>query len=198
MGLTRAEACLTPALSWFALLVMPQHERAVATQLSAHALDVYLPLYRSRRRWSDRVKTIELPLFPRYVFGRFDFEDRLKVMRIPSVISIVGFGGIPSPISEEEIGVLKRITSQNLPITPWPFVRIGERVRVREGPLAGVEGILVREKTAYRVVVNVDMLDRAVAVELERDTLEPAGANRLSPRPDLSPLRFRRVGERSA
>jgi transcription termination/antitermination protein NusG len=166
-------------VNWFALTVKTQHERAVAEQLTAHSLEAYLPLYRSRRRWSDRVKTIELPLFPRYVFSRFTFEDRRKVIGLPSVLSIVGFGGTPSPISQEEIDLVKLLTSQDVPIRPWPFLRVGERVRVREGAMAGVEGILVREKAAYRVVVNIEMLQRAVAVELDRDLLEPI----LRPRP---------------
>jgi transcription termination/antitermination protein NusG len=181
MGLTMAEARPNIDVNWFALTVRPQHEKAVAEQLSAHALEAYVPLYRSRRRWSDRVKTIELPLFPRYVFSRFAFENRLKVIGIPSVTSIVGFGGTPSPISQDEIDLVKLLARQDLPISPWPFLRVGERVRVRQGPLLGVEGILVREKACYRVVVNIEMLNRAVAVELERDLLEPAsGSSRLS------------------
>jgi transcription termination/antitermination protein NusG len=167
-------------MNWFALTVKPQHERAVGEQLASYSLEAYVPLYRSRRRWSDRVKTIELPLFPRYVFSRFAFENRLKVIGIPSVVSIVGFGGTPSPISQEEIDLVKLLAGQNLPISPWPVLRVGERVRVREGPLVGVEGILVREKAAYRVVVNIEMLHRAIAVELERDLLEPVARSRPS------------------
>ncbi len=173
MGLIKAEACPNTQVNWFALTVRSQHERSVADQLAARALEAYVPLYRSRRRWSDRVKTIELPLFPQYVFGHFGFEDRLKVIAIPSVISIVGFGGIPSPISQEEIDLVKLLVGQDRPITPWPFLRVGQRVRVREGPMCGIEGILVREKAAYRVVINIEMLQRAVAVELERDLLDP-------------------------
>jgi transcription antitermination factor NusG len=118
------------------------------------------------------VKTIELPLFPQYVFGRFSLESHLKVTGLPSVTSIVGFGGIPARIRQEEIDVLKRVATQDL-IMPWPFLRVGERVRVRTGPLSGVEGFLAREKAGYRVVVNIEILQRAVAVELERDLLEP-------------------------
>lgn len=167
-----AEAHPHSPADWFALTTRTQHERAVAEQLAAHSLEAYIPLYRTRRRWSDRIKIIELPLFPQYVFSRFTPESRLKVMGIPSVVSIVGFGGKPSPINEEEIDTLKRLAAQ-AQVMPWPFLRVGERVRVCDGPLSGVEGILVREKAAYRVVVNVEMLQRAVAVEIERDLLEP-------------------------
>lgn len=134
-----------------------------------------MPLYRSRRRWSDRVKIIDLPLFPRYVFSRFGFESRLKVLRISKVVSIVGFGGTPTPISEEEIDLVKRLASQDR-VMPWPFLRVGERVRICAGALSGVEGVLVREKAAHRVVINVEILQRAVAVELERGMLEPVKA----------------------
>ncbi len=160
-------------MHWFAVTVKPRHERAVEAQLVAKSLEAYLPLYRSKRRWSDRVKTVELPLFPRYVFCRFMFEDRLKVLGVPSITSIVGFGGIPCPISHDQIDVVKRLIGSGRPITPWPLLRIGDRVRIRQGSLSGIEGILAKEKAAYRVVVNVHMLQRAVAVEIERDLLEP-------------------------
>lgn len=168
-----AEACPDASPSWFALIVKPQHERAAAQQLAVHSLEGYAPFYRTKRRWSDRVKTIELPLFPQYVFCRFSIQDRLKVIGLPSVSTIVAFGGVPIPISQHEIDNLKRLTTEDFPLMPWPFLRIGQRVRVREGALAGLEGILVREKAAYRVVVSIEMLHRGVAVELERDVLEP-------------------------
>jgi transcription antitermination factor NusG len=179
MGLAMAEAYLSEAPSWFALTVKPQHERAVTEQLGAHSLEAYVPLYRSKRRWSDRIKTIQVPLFPQYVFSRFPVERRLTVMALPSVSSIVSFGGVPCPITQREIDILKLLTSQDYPLMPWPFLRMGQRVRVRQGPLFGLEGMLVREKAAYRVVVSVEMLQRAVAVELERDLLEPVLSSRL-------------------
>ena len=168
-----AEACPEASPCWFALTVRRQHERAAAQQLTVHSLEGYVPLYRTKRRWSDRVKTIELPLFPQYVFCRFSIQDRLKVIALPSVSTIVTFGGVPIPITQQEIDTLKRLTSEAFPLMPWPFLRIGQRVRVREGALTGLEGILVREKAAYRVVVSIEMLHRGVAVELERDMLEP-------------------------
>jgi transcription antitermination factor NusG len=180
MGLTMAEAYPNDGPSWFALTVKPQHERAVREQLEAYSLEAYVPLYRSRRRWSDRLKTIQVPLFRQYVFSRFPVERRLTVIALPSVSSIVSFGGVPCPINQREIDTLKLLTSQDYPLMPWPFIRTGQRVRVRQGPLFGLEGILVREKAAYRVVVSVQMLERSVAVELERDVLEPVHSSRLS------------------
>lgn len=173
MGLTMAEAYLNENPCWFVLTVKPQHERAARQELTLHSLDAYVPFYQTKRRWSDRVKTVELPLFPQYVFSRFPIGYRSKVMALPSVSTIVSFGGVPTPISHREIDILKRLTSEAFPLMPWPFLRIGQRVRVREGPLMGLEGILVREKAAYRVVVSIEMLHRGVAVELERKLLEP-------------------------
>ena len=160
-------------MNWYALTVKPQHEKSVADQLEAKSLESYLPLYRAKRRWSDRVKVIELPLFPRYVFCRFDFENRMKILQIASINKIVGFGGQPYPIDDQIIHDLKTIVGSGLPCNPWPFLRVGQWVTVCEGPLKGTEGILVREKSGYRVVINVELLNRAVAVEVERDLVRP-------------------------
>ncbi len=178
-------------MNWFALHVKPQHEKAVEQQLNTRLLEGYSPYYSARRRWSDRVKTIEFPLFPRYVFGRFSFEQRLSVLTIPSIVAIVGFGGVPCPIPDAEIEMIRSMVSSGLPLTPWPCLRVGERVRICHGPLAGLEGILAREKAAYRVVVNVELLQRAVAVELERDLIAPVSEARKPPAPELLPLNAR-------
>jgi len=160
-------------MNWYALTVKPQHEKSVAEQLVAKEIESYLPLYRAKRRWSDRVKVIELPLFSRYVFSRFSFEHRLKVLEITSINKIVGFGGQPYPVDDQVIQDLKAVVGSGLPCNPWPFIRVGQRVRICEGPLAGTEGILVREKSGYRVVINVELLNRGVAVEVERDLVRP-------------------------
>jgi len=161
------------SVNWYALTSKSQHEKAVHEQLQAKALESYLPLYRARRRWSDRIKIIDLPLFSGYVFCRFDFEDRLKVLQVSSILSIVGFGGKPCPIPNHEIETIQSVVGSGLPFSPWPFLRLGQRVRICAGALEGVEGILVREKSSYRVVVNVELLNRAVAVEIERDMIRP-------------------------
>jgi transcription termination/antitermination protein NusG len=172
-----AESCPVQSLHWYALTVRPQHEKAVADQLRAKTLESYLPLYRARRRWSDRIKTIELPLFSRYVFCRFNFEARLQVLQISSVVSIVGFGGKPCPIPHHVIHIIQAVVGSGLPVSPWPFLRVGQRVRVTEGALEGLEGILARKKSGYRVVVNMEILNRAVAVEIEQDLVRAvAGA----------------------
>jgi transcriptional antiterminator NusG len=159
-------------MNWFALTVKPQHEKAVLQQLEVKDLEGYSPFYRARRRWSDRIQPVELPLFPRYVFCRFTFEQRLKVLSSPGVHGIVGFGGKPCPVSEDEIAAVKAMVDSNKPVMPWPFVRVGQRVRVCDGSLSGLEGTLIREKADYKIVVNVQLLNRAVAVELDRDRVE--------------------------
>jgi transcription antitermination factor NusG len=156
-------------MHWFALTVKPRHEQAVAEHLLGRSLESYAPVYRERRRWSDRIRTVELPLFPRYVFCRFAFADRLKVIGMPSVLSVVGFGGEPAPVQDGEIDAVKTLVGSGLAVAPWLYLRIGQRVRICEGPLSGLEGILAREKSGYRVVVNIELLRRAVAVEIDRN-----------------------------
>jgi len=168
-------------VNWFALRVKPRHEKAVEQQLSARRLEAYSPFYSARRRWSDRVKSVDFPLFPSYVFCRFSFEERLSVITLPSIVSIVGFGGVPCPIPESEIETIKNMVASRLPLMPWPCLQIGERVRICHGPLSGLEGILSREKAAYRVVVSIELLQRAVAVEVERDLIAPVNAAKKPP-----------------
>jgi transcription antitermination factor NusG len=168
-------------MHWYALSVRPQHEKAVADQLQAKELEAYLPVYRAKRRWSDRTKTIELPLFSHYTFCRFNFEQRLRVLQTLSVTSIVGFAGKPCHVSDQEIESIRKMVGSGLPLSPWPFVRLGQRVRICHGAMQGVEGILTREKSACRVVVNVELLNRAVAVEIERDMVCPVTDSAVKP-----------------
>jgi transcription antitermination factor NusG len=118
-------------------------------------------------------------------------EDRLKVLTIRGVVSIVGFGGVPCPVREDEIATIKNMLASGLPLMPWPCLRIGERVRISHGPLSGLEGILAREKSAYRVVVSMELLQRAVAVEVERDLIAPVTNRRTLCSPGMSSATFR-------
>jgi transcription antitermination factor NusG len=160
--------------NWYALVVKPQHEKTVAACLAAKELDCYVPLYRDRRRWSDRVRTVELPLFSRYVFCRCSFADRIKVLDTSSVQSMVSFNGKPEPIPDAEIESIRTMIGSGFPIAPWECLRAGQRVRICEGPLSGVQGILIRERSLFRVVVNVELLQRAVAVEVDREIVRAA------------------------
>jgi transcription termination/antitermination protein NusG len=167
-------------MNWYALVVRPQHEKAVAASLAAKALDSYVPLYRDRRRWSDRVRILELPLFSRYVFCRCSFADRIKVLGTPSVVSMVSFNGRPEPIPDVEIESIRTMIGSSLPIAPWECLRVGQHVRICDGPLTGVQGILVRERSLYRVVVNVELLQRAVAVEVDRELVRAVDGDRFT------------------
>jgi len=184
MGLTERELCSAGGAArqdleahspprWFALTVRPQHEKTTARTLRSQGLEDFLPLYRCRRRWSDRIKELELPLFAGYVFCRFDPESRLSVLTTPGVTSIVSFGGRPAPAADCEILALQKSVASGYPLAPWPFLRSGQRVRIDRGPLAGLEAILVRTKDFWRVILSVELLQRSVAVEIDRDVISP-------------------------
>jgi transcription antitermination factor NusG len=158
---------------WYALSTKPRHEKAVAQFLGIQKMESFLPLYLTRRVWSDRQKAVEAPLFSGYVFCRFGYRERLRVLNTPGVGSIVGFAGQDTPVDEVEIDVVRRILASGRPLEPWPYLRTGDRVRIDAGVLAGIEGTLVREKGLTRVVVNVELLKRSVSVETDRDLVSP-------------------------
>jgi transcription antitermination factor NusG len=153
--------------------VKSRQERVVAASLEGKGYEQLLPLYRSSRRWADRVKTLDTPLFPGYVFARFEFEKRLPVLMIPAVVHVVGIGNVPAPIAAEEIAAIQTIVNSGLPAAPWPFLRAGQRVRMERGPLQGMEGLLVHAKKRDRIIVSVSLLQRSVAVEIDRDSIWP-------------------------
>jgi transcription antitermination factor NusG len=168
---------------WFALRVKPRHERSSAAALRLKGYEEFVPLYRSRRRWSDRVKELELPLFAGYVFCRFDSRFRLPILTTPGVWSILGGGREPVPVPDWEIETLKSVVGSGLPVEPWPYLEVGCRVSIEEGPLRGVEGNLLEVKGRQRLVLSVDLLRRSIAVEVDRLSVRPllkdAGSIRL-------------------
>jgi transcription antitermination factor NusG len=165
---------------WFALLVKPRHEKTTASALRCKGLEEFLPLHRCLHRWVDRVRELDAPLFPRYVFCRFDPQDRLPVLKTPGVISIVGIGRDPAPVEDSEITALQSIMKSGLPAEPWPFLQVGQFVRIEAGPMQGLEGILLDFRNHQRVVVSIALLQRSVAVEIERLWVTPIGV-RCSP-----------------
>lgn len=158
---------------WFALRVKSRYEKMVATMANNKGFEEFLPLYQYRRRWSDRVKSVEFPLFPGYVFCRLDPERRLALLTIPGVLHFVGIGKTPIPIDDAEIAVIQSTIRSGLSPEPWPYLQVGQRVRLEEGPLTGVEGILVGTSKQQRLVVSVTLLKRSVAVTIERDWATP-------------------------
>jgi transcription antitermination factor NusG len=152
---------------WFGLHIKSNFEKVAATILEAKGLEVYFPSFRSRRRWSDRVKEIDQPLFPGYLFCRFNPHNRLPILTTPGVLSIVGVAKTPAPIAESEIYAVQRIVESGLAARPWPFVQVGQRVVIERGPLTGAEGILLQFKNRYRIVVSVSLLQRSISAEID-------------------------------
>jgi transcription antitermination factor NusG len=165
-------------LPWFALRVRSNHERVAAMHLRSRGIEEFAPLYKSESQWSDRKKQIDRFVFPGYVFCRLDPEHRLPVLTIPGVVNLVAFGKGPEPIPDHEIDCVRRMVASGLLITPWPFLKAGQRVLIEHGPLAGVEGILQEIKKTYRLVVSITLLQRSVAAEIDRAWIRPLPAAR--------------------
>ncbi|MBZ5706791.1 MAG: UpxY family transcription antiterminator [Acidobacteriia bacterium] len=158
---------------WYASYTNPRHEKQVARQMEANGIPCFLPLYRSVRRWKDRRKQLELPLFPGYVLVQIALKDRLQVLRLPGVAQLVSFNGKPAPLPGSEVEALRRGLAGGVCVEPHPFLRVGRRVLVRSGPMAGVEGILQRKKDRFRVVISIELIRRSVAMEVDEADLEP-------------------------
>jgi transcription antitermination factor NusG len=162
---------------WFALRVKSHCEKVVSTIARNKGFEEFLPLYQCRQRWSDRLKLVDFPLFPGYVFCRLDPQYRLPLLTIPGVLHFVGIGKVPAPIDEEEITAIQSAVASGLLTEPWPFLEVGQRVRLDDGPLAGLEGFLVEVRKRYRVVVSVTLRKRSLAVEIDREWVEPLDAS---------------------
>ncbi|MEO8097091.1 MAG: UpxY family transcription antiterminator [Acidobacteriota bacterium] len=160
-------------LPWFALQVRHQNERQTQRALEFRAWEALVPAYRVTRQWSDRAKEIEMPLFGGYVFCRFGLEDRVRVEDTPGVVRIVKFNGLAAPIEDSEIESIRQMVASKVPLTPWPYLKPGDRVRVERGPLRGLEGTLLRENDRARFVVSVELLQRSVAAEVDPDSVVP-------------------------
>jgi transcription antitermination factor NusG len=169
---------------WFALQVRTQHERGVGEFLRGSGYEWFLPLYKCRKRWSDRIKEVEIPLFPGYLFCRFDPANRLPILKTPGVIQIVGCNREPSVIDENEISAIQTLVSSGIPNQPWPYLHTGDRVQIESGPLRGTTGILTDFKGKHRLIVSITLLQRAVAVEIDAALVTPhRAADHQSTRP---------------
>ncbi|HWQ53792.1 MAG TPA: transcription termination/antitermination NusG family protein [Bryobacteraceae bacterium] len=162
---------------WFALHTKRNREKSVGQLLRAKGYEELVPTYRSLRKWSDRYKQLELVLFPGYVFCRFDPAKRGPILATPGVAAVVGNGRVPIPLENSEIDALRRVIGSELPVEPWPYLRVGQRVAIEGGPLTGLEGILQEVRRSCRIVVSVDLLQRSVAVEVDRDRVRPLGTD---------------------
>lgn len=164
---------LAPVARWYAVSVCPRHERLVVWHLESHGFNWFLPVYRSVRRWKDRRKELEMVLFPGYVFVNLDLRDRLGILRAPGVLRFVTFQGQPATIPDSEMRVLGSGLSAGLRPQPHPYMCQGRKVRVKRGPLVGVEGIMIRRKGRFQLVLSIDLIMRSVMLEVDEADVEP-------------------------
>ncbi len=163
---------------WYAVRVRSNYERVTATHLHERGYEEFSPCYQVHRRWSDRTKTIDQPLFPGYVFARLNPHNRLLVVTAPGVVGLVGLGKLPTPIPDQEIENIRMMVQSGLLMKPWPFLEVGQRVLIERGPLAGVEGILLDVKGRFRLVVSISLLHRSVSAEVDRNWVRPIKPSR--------------------
>lgn len=158
---------------WYAVYTCARHEKRVSEQLERKAVETFLALYETVHRWKNGLARVQLPLFPGYVFVHIPLKERLKVLEIRSVVRLVGFNGVPAPLPDGEIEALRQRLVSGVRAEPYPYLRIGRRVRVNNGPLLGAEGILVRTRNKSRIVLSIDLIMRSIAAEVEASDVEP-------------------------
>jgi len=159
---------------WYAVYTQAHHEKKTAAEISRRGVESFLPLYRSSRRWSDRRVELEMPLFQGYVFVHLRLADRLQVLQVPGVVRLVGFGGLPVPLPQEQIDTLRAGLGACQHVEPHPYLTVGRRVRFKSGPLAGMHGILLRRKGKFRVVIALELIQRAMIVDADASDVESA------------------------
>ena len=158
---------------WYAAYTRARHEKSVARQLESRLIDAFLPLYVRLSQWKDRRVSVQSPLFPGYVFVRIPLLERMRVLEIPGVVRLVGFTDQPTPLPEEEMEALRQGLRTGLLAEPYPYLEVGRRVRLRSGPLQGLEGILKKKKTTFRFVISMELIQRSISVEVDAADLEP-------------------------
>jgi transcription antitermination factor NusG len=161
-----------PEHCWYALYTCANHEKRVVDQLAPRAIEHFLPLYESVRRWKDRRMKLQLPLFPGYVFVRLWLGERRRVLEVPGAVHLVGFAGRPAVLPAQEIEALRASLGARLRAEPHPYITVGRRVRLTRGPLEGITGILLRRKNLLRVIVSLDLIVRSAAVEVDAADIE--------------------------
>ena len=164
------------AQNWYGLHTRPRHEKIVAQRLEERGVTAFLPVVTEVHRWSDRKKRVQVPLFGCYVFARFtpNRVDRLRVLRVDGVFGLVGAKGEGTPIPDEQIEAVRSLVETQLPWYSHPFLKIGQRVRIRSGVLDGLEGILVSRDDDRSLVISIDAIQRSLAVRIEGYEVDPA------------------------
>ena len=168
-----AVACSKPEFQWFALKVRSRAEKSTENALQGRGFEVFCPTYLERRRYSDRIKESQSPLFPGYVFCKLTWDNRLPILSTSNVEYIVGFGNEPTPVSPAELTALQALSRSGANCQPHTFLPIGQRVRLRSGPLADLEGILVGTRGNHRLVISVELLQRSVSTEIDSAFVQP-------------------------
>jgi transcription antitermination factor NusG len=164
---TTATGLIGSSAPWFALHTQHQHEKTVSRLLTGKGFQAFLPLYDTVHRWKNGLRQVSLPLFPCYVFVQSPIERWLPVLTTPGIHSVVAFGGTPALIPRSEIEAVRRVVESAAKAEPHPFIRCGDRVRIKSGSLQGLEGVLVRKKSQWKLLLSVEMLERSVAVEID-------------------------------
>lgn len=158
---------------WYALKVRPRFERSVVSHLQSRGYDPFLPSYAVKRQWSDRVKSIELPLFPGYVFCQFDINSRFPIVTTPGVSFVVGIGRVPEPIAQNEIESIRAVITSGLHYEPYPYLTLGQLVLVERGALTGLAGLITDLKSGSRLIISINLLKRSVSTEIDRSWVKP-------------------------
>jgi len=173
---------------WHAVYTKHQHEKKASAQLAGKGFEVFLPLYSAEHRWKDRKKVVSLPLFSCYLFVRTNLDRKLEILQTPGVFWLVESGGYPCAVPDSEIEAIRKITQSPVKFEPHSYLRRGDYVRIREGSLAGIEGVLKQVRNRYRVVLSVDLLQKALAVEVDYSAIERI--NRPADQPSFAPQQY--------
>lgn len=174
-GSQEQEPATKEAERWYALAVKPRHDKAVSRTLEHKGYQTLVALYKKRHGRSARPKESELPLFPGYVFCRFNAMARLPILTTPGVNQVLGAGHVPIPVDEAEMAALQTALRLQLRLTPYPFFKTGQRVRITEGSLAGVEGVIVNHKPCLRIVLSITLLQRSILLEIDSYSVSAEG-----------------------
>jgi transcription antitermination factor NusG len=158
---------------WYATYTRSRHEKRVAEQLERKHVDYFLPSYQAVRQWKNGKARVEFPLFPGYIFVRIPLKERLQVLEVPGVVRLVGFNGLPAPLPQADIEIMRDALRKGIDAAPHPYLTVGARVRIKHGPLQGLQGILLRKKGTPRVVVSVELIMRAIAIDIDITDIEP-------------------------
>jgi transcription antitermination factor NusG len=158
---------------WYVAQTRSRHEKSVAEQLEGKGIEHFLPLYETVSRWKDRRMRLQMPLFAGYIFVRFPLSERLRALEIPGLARLVSFGGLAVALPDDEMEAMRNGLMSSLRAEPHPYLIVGRRVRIMGGPFAGIEGVLKRKKSNLRVVVSLDLIQRAIAVDVAATDIEP-------------------------